>query len=254
MGSDILRSIPHTGFVILCHWTCSLILHSSCKSTLNSECMLGTSHLTAWHRWCTFYRLKARPSTRKKMMTYFIVTLALLVVYNQTWNISKVCLHLGTNLGHWGQCHGVGPHQPVFKSLHVLPTKNYVWEPLLKRFDWNPVLLSSLFLPRGAASYWCTTSEAHPVWLSHCLRLSLWLGFPSAFLLTMLSLKKKKNLVLAGVAQWTEHWPVNQRVAGLIPSWHIPGLGARSPAGGMCERQLPIDVSLPLFLLPFPCL
>ena len=27
-----------------------------------------------------------------------------------------------------------------------------------------------------------------------------------------------KSLALAGVAQWIEHWPVNQRIAGLIPS------------------------------------
>ena len=31
-------------------------------------------------------------------------------------------------------------------------------------------------------------------------------------------LKKKKKSALAGVAQWTERWPVKQRVAGLIPS------------------------------------
>ena len=28
----------------------------------------------------------------------------------------------------------------------------------------------------------------------------------------------KKKSFLAGVAQWTEHWPVNQRVAGSIPN------------------------------------
>ena len=27
-----------------------------------------------------------------------------------------------------------------------------------------------------------------------------------------------RNLALAGEAQWIGHWPVNQRVAGLIPS------------------------------------
>ena len=26
-------------------------------------------------------------------------------------------------------------------------------------------------------------------------------------------------LSLAGVAQWIEHWPVNQGVAGSVPSW-----------------------------------
>ena len=43
-------------------------------------------------------------------------------------------------------------------------------------------------------------------------------------------------LVLAGVAQWFECQPVNQRVASSIPSLgHIPGLQARSPAGGAQE-------------------
>ena len=30
---------------------------------------------------------------------------------------------------------------------------------------------------------------------------------------------KKMLLAPAGVAQWIEHWPVSQRVAGSIPSW-----------------------------------
>ena len=42
--------------------------------------------------------------------------------------------------------------------------------------------------------------------------------FPVSLSSNDVIIKKKKNLVLAGVAQWTEHWPVNQRVAGLIPS------------------------------------
>ena len=36
---------------------------------------------------------------------------------------------------------------------------------------------------------------------------------------------------LAGVAQRIECWPENQRVAGSIPSGHMPGLQARSPVG-----------------------
>ena len=36
------------------------------------------------------------------------------------------------------------------------------------------------------------------------------------FSLCINSLKAKKTL--AGVAQWVEHWPENQRVAGSIPS------------------------------------
>ena len=59
---------------------------------------------------------------------------------------------------------------------------------------------------------------------------------------------------LAEVAQWTERWPENQRVAGSIPSLgHMPGLQAMSSVG-VCKRQLHTDVSLPLFLPPFPSL
>ena len=57
---------------------------------------------------------------------------------------------------------------------------------------------------------------------------------------------------LAGVAQWIERWPVNWKVTGWISSQGMcldcgPGL-----QWGACERQLHTDVSLPLFLLPFP--
>ena len=42
-----------------------------------------------------------------------------------------------------------------------------------------------------------------------------------------------------GVAQWIEHRPVNQNVAGSIPSQStaqlVPGQRARSPVGGMQE-------------------
>ena len=41
---------------------------------------------------------------------------------------------------------------------------------------------------------------------------------------------------LAGVAQWIEYQPVNQRVAGSIPSLgNMPGLWARSGVGGTRE-------------------
>ena len=41
---------------------------------------------------------------------------------------------------------------------------------------------------------------------------------------------------LAGVAQWTEQQPLNQRVTGSIPSLgHMSGLQARSPVGGPQE-------------------
>ena len=61
-----------------------------------------------------------------------------------------------------------------------------------------------------------------------------------------------KSPTLAGVAQWIECQPANQRVAGSIPSQatrlgHEPG-----PQEWALEKQPHTDVSLPLFLLPFP--
>ena len=57
---------------------------------------------------------------------------------------------------------------------------------------------------------------------------------------------------LAGVAQWIECQPVNQRVAGSIPiQGTCPGCGP-GPQWGACERQPHTEVSHPLFLLPFP--
>ena len=65
---------------------------------------------------------------------------------------------------------------------------------------------------------------------------------------------KIKYTALAGVAQWIECWPANQRVAGLIPcQGTCLGCGP-GPQLGVCKRQLHIDVSLPLFLPPFPFL
>ena len=58
---------------------------------------------------------------------------------------------------------------------------------------------------------------------------------------------------LAGVVQWIECWPENQRVAN-SQSGHMPGLQARSPQEGVPDRQPHMDVSLPLVLLPFPSL
>ena len=59
------------------------------------------------------------------------------------------------------------------------------------------------------------------------------------------------SVALAGVAQWIEHGTANQRVAGSIPSQGTC-LGCRpGPQQGVCKRQPHIDVSLPLFLLPF---
>ena len=57
---------------------------------------------------------------------------------------------------------------------------------------------------------------------------------------------QKPTNALAGVAQWIEHQPVNQRVTGSIPSQGTclgcgPGLRY-----GACERQPHSDVSLSL--------
>ena len=62
---------------------------------------------------------------------------------------------------------------------------------------------------------------------------------------------------LAGVAQWTEHHPANQKVAGLIPGQGTCLGCGPGPQLGACESQLidislPIHVSLHLFLPPFP--
>ena len=66
--------------------------------------------------------------------------------------------------------------------------------------------------------------------------------------------KKKQYTALAGVAQWIEHQPENQRVAGSVPSQGTcPGCGP-GPQEGVCERQPHIDVFLPLFLPPSPSL
>ena len=63
---------------------------------------------------------------------------------------------------------------------------------------------------------------------------------------------KKKIGALAGVAQWTECQPVNQRVAGLIPHQGTCLGWGPVPQQGMHERQPHIDVSLPFFSPPIP--
>ena len=68
----------------------------------------------------------------------------------------------------------------------------------------------------------------------------------------MIILRINQIFALIGVAQWIEHGPVNQRVTGLVPGQDTClgcGLGSR---GWVQERQPHINVSLPLFLLPFP--
>ena len=59
---------------------------------------------------------------------------------------------------------------------------------------------------------------------------------------------------LAGVAQRTECQPANQTVSSSIPNQGTY-LGCKpGPQLGACKRQPHIDVSLPLFLPPFPYL
>ena len=63
---------------------------------------------------------------------------------------------------------------------------------------------------------------------------------------------KTPKTALAGVAQWIECGPANQGGAGLIPSQGTCLDRGPGPQLGACEGQPHIDVSLPLFLLPFP--
>ena len=59
---------------------------------------------------------------------------------------------------------------------------------------------------------------------------------------------------LAGIAQWIECQPANQRVTSLIPSQGTC-LGCRpGPQLGAHEEKPHIDVSLPVFLPPLPSL
>ena len=55
----------------------------------------------------------------------------------------------------------------------------------------------------------------------------------------MESFQQTKNFLivaLAGVAQWTERRPANQRVAGSVPNQDTClGCGARSPVGSVQE-------------------
>ena len=59
------------------------------------------------------------------------------------------------------------------------------------------------------------------------------------------------SLALASVAQWIEQQPANPGVTGLINSQGTCLGCGQGPQWEACERQLHIDVSLPLFLFPF---
>ena len=79
----------------------------------------------------------------------------------------------------------------------------------------------------------------------------LWAGGALPLLLALM-LQERAVGDLAGVAQWTECQPANQRVTGSIPSrGTYPGCRP-GPQLWVLERQPHIDVSLPLFLPPFP--
>ena len=52
--------------------------------------------------------------------------------------------------------------------------------------------------------------------------------------------------VLAGVAQWTEHQPANQRVTGLCPSQGTCLGCGQGPQWGACKQQPHIAIILPL--------
>ena len=63
--------------------------------------------------------------------------------------------------------------------------------------------------------------------------------------------QKTETIALAGVAQWIEHLPTNERVPSSIPSHGTcPGCGL-GPRWGAHKRQPHIDISL-LLLSPFP--
>ena len=67
------------------------------------------------------------------------------------------------------------------------------------------------------------------------------------------TIEKSKEGALTGVAQWVGHPPADQKVASSVPGQGTH-LGCRPDPGlEACKRQ-PIDVSLPLFLPPFPSL
>ena len=79
-------------------------------------------------------------------------------------------------------------------------------------------------------------------------------GFVLSRLAKSIRIYVRNGEALAGVAQWIECRPVKQRFASSVPSQAMC-LGYRpGPLWGACGRQPHVDVSLPLFLPPFPSL
>ena len=77
------------------------------------------------------------------------------------------------------------------------------------------------------------------------------MGFHSKFYAKEKNVLKRER-ALAGVAQWIECRSVNQRLASLIPHQGTCLACGPGPQLVVHERQPHIDVSLPLFLPPFP--
>ena len=47
-----------------------------------------------------------------------------------------------------------------------------------------------------------------------------------------IQLFQKKQWAVAGVSQWTEHWPMNRKVTGLIPSQAHAWVAGQVPTWG----------------------
>ena len=69
-----------------------------------------------------------------------------------------------------------------------------------------------------------------------------------------MKLEFKIKVALADVAQWIECQPANQRVSGSIPTQGTCLGCGPGPQWRALERQPYTDVSVPLFLPPFPSL
>ena len=70
--------------------------------------------------------------------------------------------------------------------------------------------------------------------------IEVWLG------LMVKELFKKKIRTLAGVAQWIECQPVNQKVAGSVPSQGTERLWGQSPVGDVRGNHTSMFLSLSL--------